>query len=126
MNTRRLARNLALDLCNRSQCSVQVGAVLSDNHGIFAWGWNHYSFLSAGERGVHAEEHAFKRANPKRVRGSTLTIAGIRRKHGKFIFSKPCREICLPLLMKHGVEYIEYTTKSGEWEKIKLDYRRVS
>ena len=73
--------------------------------------------------GEHAEEAAFRRANKKRLRGATLTIAGIRRRKGKFekcVYVKPCDDKCLSLAKKHGIRTVEYTTKTTHWETFKL------
>lgn len=122
MNKGCSARALALDLLSRSPCGVMVAAVLSDNNGIFAWGWNHYrTFRSEGSPGIHAEEHALSRANRKRLSGSLLTVAGIRR-GGKWVYSRPCEKKCLILAKKHGVTAVEFTTKEGGWEVQKLEY----
>ena len=124
MNTQCDPRQLAVDLLARSVCSVQVGAVLSDRHGIFSWGWN---FPIVSETGTHAEQHAFLRANRKRLRGATLTVAGQRRKQcgvssGPMVYAKPCQEICLPLAKKHGIDKIQFRNKLGEWEELRLRY----
>lgn len=113
MNTRCSPRELAVDLLNRSSCNVKVAAVLSDSHGIFAWGWNS---SGADGNGMHAEEHVFSRANRKRLVGAMLTVASIRTKTGKFIYSKPCTDRCLRLANKFNVAKIEYITQGGKWE----------
>jgi tRNA(Arg) A34 adenosine deaminase TadA len=123
MNTRLSPRELALALLQRSTCNVRVGAVLSDRKGIYAWGWNFGESSMPFRRGTHAEEHAIRRANRKRLQGSTITVAGMRR-NGHFVYSKPCAEICLPLCKKHGIEVIEFVDKSGTWVTMKLDYVR--
>lgn len=111
MNTQRDAIKLAKDISGRSICKVKVGAVLSDNHGIFAWGWN-----SPGPtcEGLHAEKYAISRANRKRLCGARLTVFASR--NGKMILARPCEKICLPLLKKHGLKIMEYTTKEGDWK----------
>ena len=117
------ARSLALDLLSRSPCGVMVAAVLSDNNGIFAWGWNHYHTLkSNGAPGMHAEEHAISRANRRRLSGSRLTVAGVRRYSNKQVYSRPCEKKCLLLAKKHGITMIEFTTKDGGWEEQRLEY----
>jgi len=76
-------RQLALDLLARSDGKVQMSAVLSDKHGrVLAWGG------MAGTR--HAEEHALSRANPRRVAGSTVTVAGRRAKSRNLVHARPC------------------------------------
>lgn len=122
MNTHCSARNLAVVLAKgRSQHKVSVAAVLSDNYGIFAWGWNNPGRNGNGE---HAEEAVFRRANKKRLQGAILTVAGIRRRRGKFfkfVFAKPCNERCFNLARKYCIKIIECTTKETNiWKVIKL------
>ena len=73
-------RELALDLLDRSSCNVQVAAVLSDNHGIFAWGWNHNPTNPNKIKGIHAEAHAISRSNKKRLENAVLTVAARRKR----------------------------------------------
>lgn len=118
VNTRVGARKLALKLLLRSRCRVKVAAVLSDDRGIFAWGWNHLG--TDGRSGVHAEQHAVMRANPKRLNGACLTVAG---RHGiqqkkNFVYARPCEDICMPLVEKYQIRKIEYLTNSRVWETI--------
>lgn len=134
MNTKKPARDLALDLLERSPCAVQVAAVITDSSGkIFSWGWNHVVEDGAGK---HAEVHAIGRANKRRLQGATITVAGRRRKSGNFLCARPCEVIqltqrtahaslCMDILKKHGIETIEYTTHSGVWTTLKLKYMRV-
>ena len=126
MNTHCDPRELAVDLLNRSSCEVQVAAVLWDSHGIFSWGWNHER---NGNEGEHAEEHAVKRANPKRLRGARLTVAARRRKSRRIIFARPCvkerrdapwARPCLEICRSVGLRLVEFTTKSGGWETLNL------
>ncbi|MBI5420699.1 MAG: hypothetical protein HZA35_00055 [Parcubacteria group bacterium] len=101
-----------------------MAAVLSDNYGNFAWGWN-YMFLDRIHtgNGIHAEQHAIMRASPRRLRGHgiTLTVAGKRKEN--FLLSKPC-SVCLALAIKHGIETIEYLTRDGSWETLKFSYNK--
>ncbi len=102
-----------------------MAAVLSDNHGIFAWGWNHG--IVDGEitgEGKHAEAHAISRANRRRLRGATLTVAGRYSKNNNHLLSRPCPK-CLALAMKYGIKTIEYLTKDGSWETLKLTYQKT-
>src|ERR1700675_2296885 len=118
MNTRKSARELSVDLLPRSICRVGVTAVLSDNWGIFGWGWNHVG----DGTGEHAEAHAIGRASKQRLPGSTLTVFGKRRKSagygGGFVMSFPCPE-CYRLAVKYHVRRIEYHTKEG-WKTLDL------
>ena len=111
MNTRQDTRNLAKDISGRSICKVHVGAVLSDNYGIFKWAWNH---PGPNCEGAHAEAEALKRVNRKRLRGAKITVAAFR--NGKMILARPCEKICLPLLKKYELKVMEYTTKEGVWK----------
>jgi len=108
-------RQLALDLLARSTCKVQMAAVLTDCQGrIFSWGWN------SGYR--HAEEMAIARANPKRLVGSTITVAGCRLKNGNSVLARPCIDKCYPLLVSKGVWSIEYRTPDARvWETDEVD-----
>lgn len=104
------AKDLAIDLLRRSECNVQMAAVLSDKVGIFAWGYN-----NSGPRGdgCHAEAHALTRANRKRLHGATITVAGVRRGRGR-VLSAPCEE-CAQLIAAAGLKTIEYHDKDGVW-----------
>ena len=124
MNTRRVPRELAVDLLDRSTFKIQHAAVLSDKRGPFAWGWNH----PISDFTEHAEKHAMERANPKRVAGSCLTVAGRKKNNGNWVYSKPCAKKCLPLAAHFGVRWLEFINKQGEWEIWRLDseYVRIS
>ncbi len=106
------AAQLAIDILARSQCSVQVGAAISDNNGIFTWGWN-----STGPSGFGqcAEKHAIARANKRRLTGATIYIAGIRRRNGKVVLSKPC-DSCQKLIDKWQLKAV-WRDVYGEWKK---------
>ena len=118
MNTKKTARELAIDICERSRCRVRVGAVLSDSHGIFAWGWNYSLCDGKDGTGMHAEVHAILRANRKRLRGARITVFGKRRKN--FVCSKPCEQ-CSVFIEKYKIGIVEYISKNGEWKTIKLN-----
>lgn len=102
-------RQLAIDLLNRSECAVQVAAVIADRHGIFSWGWN-----SVGTGlGEHAEAAAIRRANKKRLSGATIYVAGRRKKSRNPVLSKPC-EHCEAIIRAWGVVF-SYRDNEGEW-----------
>ena len=102
-------RVLAVDLLPRSICSVQVAAVISDGAGIFSWGWN-----SVGDGwGIHAEAHAIRRANKRRLRGSTIYVASQRMRNEKTIRSKPCDD-CQALIDKWGLSVL-YRDPNDTW-----------
>lgn len=104
-------RQLAIDLSARSVCRVQVAAVVSDAHGILSWGWN-----NPGEDGLgqHAEAHAIQRANRKRLRGATITVAGFRRRNKKAVQNLPC-EACAAMIQRAGIARVEYLDKD-RWQ----------
>lgn len=110
--------DLALDISSRSICNVQMGAVLADKHGIFSWGWNHTSLWAPpNQRGesIHAEVHAIRRANPKRMRGATIYIAGVRKSSGNTVEANPCPD-CFVLIKAVGIKKIVYLDKN-KWER---------
>ena len=122
MNTRLTARELAVALCGRSRCWTRMAAVLSDRHGIFAWGWNH---AGPDGMGMHAEEHAVSRANRGRLHGATITVAGFRSgaqrsRRRRFVVSAPCEERCRPLLVAAGVCTVEFVRADGSWATFRL------
>lgn len=113
MNTRLDPRELVVNLVlPRSQCKVRVAAVITDNREkIFAWGWNNPGRDGLGE---HAEAHAVRNANKRRLSGSTIFVAGLRVRNGNFVPSRPCDK-CQKLLKKYKVKKVIYITPAGEW-----------
>jgi deoxycytidylate deaminase len=106
-------RELAVDLLPRSTCSVQVAAVIADDHGIFSWGWN-----SPGNGfGEHAEVAAIRRANKDRLTTSSIYVASQRKRNGKVVMSKPC-ESCMRKISKRGIYLIYYRDAGGTWRLI--------
>lgn len=107
---------LAVDLTKRSICAVQVAAVVWDSYGVFSWGWN-----SAGPDGMgeHAEAHAIKRANKARLAGSSIAIAGRRKRNGKIVVSLPCTD-CANRVSKWGIKWVWIESKDGLWQRIQL------
>lgn len=102
-------RKLAEDILRRSICSIQVGAAIADNHGIFSWGWN-----SVGSGfGQHAECHAIERASHSRLRGATIYVATLRNRNQKIITSKPCEDC--QLLIDNFDMQIVWRDKDGRW-----------
>ena len=87
MNTNCTPQELAVDLLNRSVCSVAVAAVLADRRGIFSWGWNSSGPTGYGE---HAECHCFRRANKARISEATMYVAAVRARNWKPITARPC------------------------------------
>lgn len=107
-------RQLAVDLLDRSICAVQVAAVISDNRGIFAWGWN-----SSGPTGFgqHAECHCILRANRDRAVGATLYVAARRRRNGKPVLAMPCDD-CARFITWAGIGKAVYRCQNGEWKEL--------
>lgn len=103
-------RDLAVNLLPRSTCSVQVAAVIVDKEGrIASWGWN-----SVGDGyGEHAEAAAIRRCNHKRLAGSIIYVASVRRKSGNAVLSKPCED-CTDLCRGLGLE-MGWRDGNGEW-----------
>lgn len=103
-------RDLAVDLLPRSICSVQVAAVIADNHSIFGWGWN-----SAGSGfGEHAEAAAIRRSSRKRMKGASIYVAAIRMRNGKPVLAKPCED-CAIRIIGAGVKHVWYRNADGLW-----------
>lgn len=110
-------RTLALDLLSRSDCMVQVAAVIADKTGLLSWGWN-----SSGPDGfgLHAEAHAILRANKKRLAGSKIFVASRRKKSGNLLLSKPCPD-CTRLLRAAGISAAIYINDpSGTWQTLTM------
>jgi deoxycytidylate deaminase len=103
------AKELAIDILARSNCSVMVGAAIEDHTGIVSWGWN-----SVGSGyGLHAEVHAIQRANRRRLAGATLYVASMRARTNKSITSKPCPD-CQRLIDKWGLRIV-WRDANEEW-----------
>ena|SRR3990167_6641487 len=103
-------RQLVIDLIPRSICAVQVAAAICDRHGIVSWGWN-----SVGNGfGEHAEAAAIRRANRKRLLGSTIYVAATRLRNGKNVIARPCT-VCSGLLLCCGITRIVWRDAEGIW-----------
>lgn len=112
MNKNKIPIELALDVARRSICRVKMGAVILDSKGrIISWGWNHH--LSTDGPGNHAETHAIKRANPKRLPFSTIYTAGIRPKKHNFVYARPCSS-CQQIIKAVGIEKMVWMDKEGK------------
>lgn len=116
VNTNLHPTDLAIDLLGRSTCIVQVAAVLHDRHGIFSWGWNH---AGSDGMGSHAEDVAIFRANPKRLKGATITVAGIRKKSSNPVLSLPCED-CMQLILSKDIAAVQFMLKNGVWTMMRL------
>jgi deoxycytidylate deaminase len=95
-----------------------VASVIVDAKGIFAWGWNHAGFDGCGG---HAEAHAVLRANPSRLNGSTIYIAGIRKRNGIYVMSRPCED-CLPILIRKGITKAHFSLHGPKliWQSMNI------
>lgn len=113
MNTNIDPADLAELMMDRSTCSVQVGAVVVDSHGIFGWGWNH---MGSGF-GEHAEVACIKRSNKKRMKGATLWVASQRKKNGKPVFSRPC-EKCQGWIESTGIKTVYWRDSDHSWRTL--------
>lgn len=105
-------RELAIDLLPRSICTVQVAAVVADDHGIFGWGWNN---VGSG-LGEHAESAAIRRSSRKRLEYASIYIASRRLRNQKLIYSRPCGD-CEKAIKKVGIRYIYFMDNFGEWQR---------
>jgi pyrimidine deaminase RibD-like protein len=120
LNTQRLPQELAFDLARKRSPhpEYRMGAVIVDTSGrIISWGWNHME----NGRSVHCEIHALNRANPRRLRGATLFVAGWT-KGNRPVLARPCdldknpRSLvppCLPVIRKRGIARVVYSTPTG-------------
>lgn len=104
MNTNVSPRQLALDLCSRSPCRTKMAAVIYDKWGIFSWGWNHPGEDGLGE---HAEVHAIKRANPKRLKGAGIVVAGLKPSGKGLVVSLPC-VACRAYIRAVGIDRVAW------------------
>ena len=102
-------RDLVVDLIPRSTCCVQVSAVIADNRGIFAWGWN----SPGGGYGEHAEMAAIRRSNKNRLHGATIYVGSVRQRTGKSIKSKPCPD-CQYIIDKYELQVV-WRNANEEW-----------
>jgi tRNA(Arg) A34 adenosine deaminase TadA len=116
VNTRLPIEELVEIILRRSICRVQMGAVIYDSYGVFAWGWNH-----PGENGLgqHAEVHAMRRASKRRLVGATLVVAGRYRKSRGLVEAMPC-DVCLGMALDKGVSRVVYRGRDGAWRAIRL------
>jgi len=129
MRKRQGPKELAIDLLPRSPCGEKVAAVLVDKKGlIFGWGWNHPVSGKNHDIGKHAEAHAVERANPKRLKGATIYVAGCRESNGVILNARPCdghrtyrtrnTDSCLEMLKKRGIVRVVHTCRSPDSSKI--------
>lgn len=107
-------RELAIAMTSRSNCAVQVGAVIADKWGIYAWGANHSGFDGLG---CHAEVEAIRRANRKRLKGSTIYIAAVRKRNKKAVTSKPCPD-CEKRLIAAQIGKVVWRANDDSWIEV--------
>lgn len=112
MNLKSHPTEIAATLLSRSICAVQVAAVLVDRFGVFSWGWN-----SSGPEGLgeHAEAHAFRRANRRRLKGATLYVAAQRKRNKRVVTARPC-EGCMSVVKRVGG--VVYRDGDGNWRTL--------
>jgi deoxycytidylate deaminase len=109
-------RELVVQLLKRSQCAVQVGAVIANDWGVHYWGWN-----SSGPTGYgqHAEAHAIERACKDRWMTvawdpeNRIYVAARRKRNGRIVTAKPCEE-CRKLIDKYRLRVV-YRDGNGVW-----------
>ena len=104
-------RKFVEKLLSRSSCKVQVGACLSDKHGIFAWGVNH----AGSGYGLCAERECLRKCNRKRVAGAVMWVASRRKKSENPVCSLPCAA-CWPAVSQ--CLYVIYRDKQGIWKRV--------
>ena len=104
-------KELAESILERSVCQVQVGAVITDKHGIISWGWNS---SGADGLGICAERHAILRANRNRLKGAEIYVAAVRVRNGKVLNAFPCKE-CQGYLERYKIHRIHWRTDEGKW-----------
>lgn len=109
-------RQLALDLLDRSPCTVQVSAVLVSRGRVSSWGWNHAGADGLGE---HAEIATIRRSNRNRLPGSEMIITGRRVRNGKIVVCFPCED-CLHRLQKNSVKTVHLQDRSGKWFGVRI------
>jgi len=100
----------------RSIVNVQVGALIVDRKGRYIqWAWN-----SVGSGlGLHAEVHAISRSSRRRLKGSTILVAGRWKKSGNLVTAKPC-PACMAVIKAVGLAKVIYQTKTGTWEELSV------
>lgn len=75
-----------------------------------SWGWN-----GTGDGyGCCAEAAAVLRSNRKRLKGSTIYVAGFRARTRSPVTSRPCTD-CQRIIRWAGIKQAVYLTKQGEW-----------
>ncbi len=109
MNKHLDPKDLVVGLLDRSECAVQVAAVLVDSKGAFSWGWNHAGPDGFGQ---HAEVHCLRRANMSRIDKATIYVAAQRNRNGKVVLAKPCPD-CAKVVKK--CKRVIYRDALGDW-----------
>lgn len=103
------AKLLAIDILSRSACLVQVGAAIEQKGRLVGWGWN----SQWAGFGIHAECHAIRRTNKRRLRGATIYVASQWRHNGKLTPAKPCPS-CERLIRKWDMR-VYWRDREGNW-----------
>ena len=120
MNTKVDPRELAFLVAARANdlyLPYQMGAVIVDRSGrVVSWGWNHRGD-NAKAFSIHAERHAIMRANPARLKNSTLYVAGIRRGTERVLCAMPCKS-CWDFVKSKGIVLILWSDPTNAWARI--------
>jgi deoxycytidylate deaminase len=116
--------------CNSTYGSIRHGAVLIKSGRIISISFNKENFSSFGSRfrkpesgnaTVHAEIGAILGVSRKHTSGANMYVVRVGKK-GNFQMSKPC-DMCQQALRFVGVKKVFYTSRSGEFEMLKLNRR---
>ena len=65
---------------------------------------------------MHAEMNVLRFAQP----GDELEVMRFKKCNG-FAMAKPCRW-CMKYILELGIKKVKYTTSTGEWKEIKINY----
>jgi len=109
---------LQIQICTRN-LDVLFTAI---NDKVISYGWNYCIFMSSknphenymnGKKvSIHAEEHALRRADPRKLKGAVMYIAR-KTYDGNYANSKPCikcEAIIISCMKKYGLKAVYYST----------------
>lgn len=90
----------------------KTGAVIVDGKGaLVSAGWSHMTLVHRAQYySMHAELHAILRADPKRLRGSTIYVACVAGKSGNITSAKPCGA-CEAIIREVGITAVVFTER---------------
>jgi len=103
---------------------IMVGAVITNKGRVVSVGRNKnksHPLFANGSNGIytiHAEVAAILAAKRKCLRGAKIWVYRETR-DGKPALARPCKEVCLPLILECGIKEIIYTVSSPPY------YRRM-